>query len=261
MEYLNNSCHCKVLQNLLEQRKTLNFVLKKTYIMKKLLLFSIILILTSCGKSHEEDSNGKSDEKNLNELIAKATKASLYIPESYDPVSTTCDSMRRPILSYTNIKKSAKIISLVREAEELQLYIDMDADIAELSRTLDGSSNNMYAKELTRNEAKKADLMAEASRLFTELSKDYFAPQDFYGYVVEHKFRAKNNMGNVVFGDILYILNKDKTEIEATFDTSDDDFVRFIQLIDAISEMGNNYSQEDLDLTDICKNIKSKFEL
>ena len=74
--------------------------------MKKLfLLFSILFVLSSCGKS---------DEEKLNDLIEEATKASLYIPESYDPVSTQCDTLGIDIINPTNIKKSVKIISLVR---------------------------------------------------------------------------------------------------------------------------------------------------
>lgn len=53
--------------------------------MKKVLyILIIILVLASCGKSEEEK---------MNDMITEATKASLFIPESYDPVSTPCDSL------------------------------------------------------------------------------------------------------------------------------------------------------------------------
>ena len=59
--------------------------------MKKLfLLLSLVMMLSSCGKS---------DEGKLNDMIAEATKSSLYIPESYDPVSTQCDTLGRDIIN------------------------------------------------------------------------------------------------------------------------------------------------------------------
>lgn len=214
---------------------------------KLILLISIVFMLSSCGKSEEE---------RLNDLIAETTKASLYIPESYDPVSTQCDSMRRAVISRANIKKSAKIISLVREAEGVQREIEMNTEQREYWRGKYGEFYNDYANKVNRGETKKAELMTEATRLFTELSDDYFAHNEFCGYIVEHKFRAKNNMGNVMFGDVIYILNQDKTEVIDAYDTADDDFVGFIQMIDAIIEVGDNYAQENLDLIDICNNIK-----
>ena len=68
-------------------------------------------------------------------------------------------------------------------------------------------------------------------------------------------------MGNVLFGDVIYILNKEKTEILAAYDTSDDDFVGFVQMTGAMQEIGMNYNLEEINLEDICDNIKSAFEL
>ena len=64
-----------------------------------------------------------------------------------------------------------------------------------------------------------------------------------------------------MFGDIIYILNKDKTEIVDAYDTSDDDFFGFIQMTGAMQEIGENYNLEEINLEEICDNIKSRFEL
>lgn len=213
---------------------------------KLLFVLNILLLLTACGKS---------DEEKLNVLIAETTKASLYIPESYDPVSTQCDSMSRAVINRANIQKSAKIISLVREAESLQREIDMNAEQRDHWRGKYEDIYNDYSKEVSKGEEEKAALMTKAEKLFSELSKDYYAHHEFCGYIVEHKFRAKNNMGNIMFGDVIYILNKEKTEVIDAYDTSNDDFYRFIQMIDAVIEVGNNYSKDSLNLVDICNNI------
>lgn len=208
-------------------------------------------MLSSCGKSEEEK---------LNNMIAEATKANLYIPESYDPVSTECDTLGRNIIIKANIQKSAKIISLTREAEGLQTQIERDADQRDYWRGKYGEFYSDYSKKVQRGEEKRDKLRAQANKLFVELLEDYNGKREFCGFIVEHKFRAKNNMGNVMFGDIIYILNKDKTEIVAAYDTSDDDFINFIQMVDAMQQIGEDYSIDEIDLADICNNIKSRFD-
>lgn len=242
----------KIMQNI---RKIYNFVntAKYKYSMKKLFsILCILILLTACGKSEEEK---------LNDLIAETTKASLYIPDSYDPVSTQCDSMSRTVINPANIKKSAKIISLVKEAQSIQREIEINTEQRDYWRGKYGEFYNDYSKKVSKGEAEKAKLMTEAEKLFSELSRDYYAHKEFCGYIVEHKFRAKNNMGNILFGDVIYILNKDKIEVIDAYDTSDDDFIGFIQIIDAIIEAGKDYSRDRLNLEDICDNINSRFEL
>lgn len=220
--------------------------------MKKLfLLLSIVMMLSSCGKS---------DEEKLNDMIAEATKSSLYIPESYDPVSTQCDTLGRDIINPTNIKKTAKIISLVRKAQEVQIQMGSDADSVVVGEGNMGSYSD-YSRKVQRREEKRNQLKAQANELFAELLEDYNRNRGFYGYIVEHKFRAKNNRGNVMFGDVIYILNKDKTEIVAAYDTTDDDFLGFIQMVGAMQDIGENYNLEEIDLEEICDDIKSRFEL
>lgn len=218
---------------------------------KLLLLLSIVLMLSSCGKS---------DEEKLNEMIAEATKANLYIPESYDPVSTECDTLGRNIINKANIQKSAKIISLTRDAEGMQTQIERDAEQRDYWRGKYGEFYNDYSKKVQRGEEKRNKLKAQANKLFAELLEDYNGKREFCGFIVEHKFRAKNNLGNVMFGDVIYILNKDKSEIVAAYDTSDDDFINFIQMVDAMQQIGEDYNIEEIDLADICNNIKSRFD-
>lgn len=221
--------------------------------MKKLfLLLSIFFILTSCGKSNEEK---------IKDLIAEATKASLYIPESYDPVSTQCDTLFRDIINPANIDKSAKIMSLIRQVQYTQGQIERDIELCEMSYGKYEHRYNEYSNKVRKGEEKRDELKAQANKLFAELLKDFYKDRGFYGYIVEHRFRAKNNMGTVMFGDMIYIISKDMTEVVAAYDTSDNDFVQFMQMVGAIQEIGENYNLEDINLEEICGNIKSVFEL
>ena len=221
--------------------------------MKKLfLLLSIFFILTSCGKSNEE---------RINDLIAEATKASLYIPESYDPVSTQCDTLYRDIINPANIDKSAKIMSLIRDVQRTQREIERDIEICEFTQGKYDYRYNEYSKKVRKGEEKRDELKAQANKLFAELQKDFYKDRGFYGFIVEHRFRAKNNMGTVMFGDMIYIINKDITEVVAAYDTSDNDFVEFMQMVEAIQEIGENYNLDEINLGEICANIKSVYEL
>ena len=221
--------------------------------MKKLfLLLSIFFILTSCGKSNEE---------RINDLIAEATKASLYIPESYDPVSTQCDTLYRDIINPANIDKSAKIMSLIRDVQRTQREIERDIEICEFTQGKYDYRYNESSKKVRKGEEKRDELKAQANKLFAELQKDFYNDRGFYGFIVEHRFRAKNNMGTVMFGDMIYIINKDITEVVAAYDTSDNDFVEFMQMVEAIQEIGENYNLDEINLGEICANIKSVYEL
>ena len=64
-----------------------------------------------------------------------------------------------------------------------------------------------------------------------------------------------------MFGDMIYIINKDITEVVAAYDTSDNDFVEFMQMVEAIQEIGENYNLDEINLGEICANIKSVYEL
>lgn len=219
---------------------------------KAFYILIILLVLASCGKSEEEK---------INDMITEATKASLFIPESYDPVSTQCDSITIDIINETNIKKAVKIKELVNEVNNLQQQIEREVEQREYWRGKYGEFYSDYSKKVLRSEEKKNQALSQAYKLFEELLQAYNKPKEFIGYIVEHRFRAKNNMGNVMFGDVIYILNKDKSAIVAAYESDKDDFLTFVQMIGAIKEMGEDYNKDDIDLIDICDNIKSKFEL
>ena len=142
--------------------------------MKKIIfLLSIFFILTSCGKS---------DEERINDLVGEATKATLYIPESYDPVSTQCDTLGRNIINPANIKKSAKIISLVREAQSTQRQIDFDLEQRDYWQGKYGNFYNDYSKKAQSGEEKRDQLKSQAMQLFAELLTDYNTRKGSYGY-------------------------------------------------------------------------------
>lgn len=228
------------------------YICKKSTPMKKsILILWMLLILIGCGKSNEEK---------LNELIAEKTKSTLFIPESYDPVSLECDSISRNIISDVNIKKSAKIIEKMKEAKRYQREMDSNAEERDYWQGKYGEFYSDYSRKFAQAKEKRDKVISEADILFQELLNDYSAEPEFCGYIVNLRFRAKNNAGNVLFGEYVFILDKEMSNILAVYDATTDDFLGFFQMVGRMQEITQD-EQEEYDLGEICDNIKTAFEL
>ena len=224
--------------------------------MKNYLLIALCcLFFASCGKS---------DEEKLNDLIAEATKSSLYIPESYDPVSLECDTLGRNIITEANIKKAVKFVEVMKEAKNQQHDFEYNNEQKEFWRGQYGGFYNDYSRKAQSAENKKIQKIGEARAIISDLYKQYYAPREFVGFLADHKFRAKNNAGQVCFGEYVFILNKEKTEVLAAIDAQDEKTLYFFQLTGALQELGEGIDTDNLSeqkLFEISENIKSKFEL
>jgi len=204
---------------------------------------------------------GKSDEEKLKDMIAEATKSALYIPDSYDPVSTECDSLMTSVITSANIKKAEKFVELMNEAKSLQRDIDMNIERRDYWRGKYGEFYSDYSKKAQRGIDKQKNKLEEARAIVADIYSQYTAEPEFIGYIVDHKFRAKNNAGQVLFGENLYILNKEKNAIVAVFSADEENMLYFLQLATALKELGPECNIEEVDLFEISDNIKSKFEL
>lgn len=196
---------------------------------QRLLLLAIATILfVSCGN----------EEKRINKLIADASKSMLYYPESYDPVSLKIDSLFTDIITDKNIKKANRLVSITNQVESLQRKIEYSEEQVDFWKSgyYDSDMVRKYSREVDSNTQKKDDLVEEGRQIYSELKEVVNAERSFRGFVVEHRFRAKNNNGNVLMSDMLYILNKEKTEVICGYDETDVEFQNFLQVINEIKE-------------------------
>lgn len=212
-------------------------------------------MLTSCGKS---------DEEKLNELIAEAAKSTLFIPESYDPVSLQCDSMSINVINEENIKKASRIIELGEKANSIQRSIESDMQQRDFWRGKSSDYYREYANKVEKNVSQRMKWESEMSNLLTELQREYWDKKEngeFCGYLVAHRFRAKNNVGTVGFCDMIFLLNKDKTEVLSAYNVNDENFQNFMKVIDTIIELGpENISEDNINLEETVNEINSLFE-
>lgn len=199
---------------------------------KVLLLLCVALMLVACGKSEEE---------RVKELVAEASRNTMLLPESYDPVSLHCDSMSIDIINDKNIRKAVRITELRGKADNLQREIESDMEQRDFWKGKDHGFYTEYSKKVDDKVAKRMKYESEMLALFNELQKEYWSKKDrseFCGYIVEHRFRAKNNAGIVGFCDMIFLLNKDKTEVVGAYNVADPSFQKFMGVIDSIVELG-----------------------
>lgn len=191
----------------------------------KYILFAIgAALLVSCG----------SEEKRVNKLIEEASKSMLYHPESYDPVNLKIDTLFTDIITKENIKKANRLVSLDIQIKSLEREIEYSEEEVEFWK---GTSYvGKYLREVESNTEKKEELIEEGRQLYYELEEAVNTERVFCGFVVEHRFRAKDNMGNVRISDMLYILNKEKTEVISGYDETDVDFQNFLKVINDIMD-------------------------
>jgi|GEM_PF-4519444 len=199
--------------------------------MKTNRLFIVVvatLLFISCG----------SEEKRVNKLIADASKSMLYYPDSYDPVNLKIDSLFTDIITEKNIKKANRLVAINSQLELLQGEIEYSEEQVKYWRDL-GFAYEMvrqYSREVESKTQKKDELIEEGLQLYSELKDAINGERSFRGFVVEHRFRAKSNSGNVSMSDMLFILNKEKTEVLKGYDESDIEFQNFLQVINEIKE-------------------------
>lgn len=209
------------------------------------------IILTACGKS---------DEERLNDLISSETKATLFVPESYDPVSLDIDSLFIDIIYQDNIENSRRFSQLVREADNLQFEIDFNNRQNNVWRGSYGNFHDDYASIAKATETKQSKKLNDAKAILSDLHNQYYSPTEFIGFIADHRFRAKNNAGNILFGEYIFLIDKEKNEILSLFDAQDNDIIYFFALLSEIKELGEDCDIQELDLIEFEDRIKSKID-
>ena len=190
--------------------------------MKKVVfLFAIIL---SCACTEQKDRNNEPSLQDRAEaLAAEYTKSTLYVPDSYDPVETKIDS------------------AFTSAINDIEIY-------AAASEILEYEYKHRYSilSSPTERESKKL-------QSYVELIKTRAAEKgnEFCGWQIYHRCRAKNKVGEPGFITALYITDKDLSEVTIAYDLSDDNpfefnFDDYVELIEGVidGEYDTKYQYE-----------------
>lgn len=86
---------------------------------------------------------------------------------------------------------------------------------AEYNRAKQKHDDYILKEEKLKNKIRKA---------YEELWKIAETDRQFIGFKATHKFRAKNNAGNTLMGENVYIMNEDLTKILASYDADSEEY-------------------------------------
>ena len=173
-------------------------------------LCAVALIMASCTPSNEEK---------VGKLVKETLKDYLYHPDSYEPISTSVDSMFIDVTTIEPIMKiSGEISDLISKIDKCK----MDIEYAESSMNiyaLDGYSSRFtrgeYARAKKEKEEAQSDLDKYAKKLSGEIAslKENVAKYhkgEFTGWAVSHRFRSLNGAGSMTIpGEMIFFCDKE----------------------------------------------------
>lgn len=186
--------------------------------MKRVLLGSaLVALFASCSESPEEK---------VNALIGEQIKKVLYHPETYDPTETQIDSAFAPFDDPVFFEYAVQICKLEKSIDGYNAMINLSA----LSMPIWSGDQTVYGRSEYQNEKDKYDKNVqnkkraeiEIKKLSEELKKIIGRGRQFIGFKALHRYRANNNAGQTVFGEEIYLFDKELSKIVTTYNIEDE---------------------------------------
>ncbi len=212
--------------------------------MRKILYFIIAAIpFCSCSLSNKNK---------VETLIDESMKKILYHVESYDPIETRLDSAFSPFDDPVFYDKTLKLCKLSAEIEKCNR--SMKSAKSEMARYKD-YLNILYSNEDKEkyNQAKekyedyihKQRGLIEKAKITSEnLKSELQKEQRFIGMKAWHRYRAKNNNGQIVIGEMKFLFDKNLTQVIDAWDMDSEEY-KMVQM--AYKQMrGEEVFPEDL---------------
>lgn len=190
-----------------------------------------------------------SREEKVAETIKNEMFKTLYDFESYQPVETKIDTLRRDMYGDTLIFDNVFLLDAVYdEITKAKEEFDEQKNIAEIYvPTYYSSSYNDKKFEAAREKMKiKIDEMKTYSNILDSLqteikSLEKKCDKRQYGWFVTHKFRCKTKGGNSTLGTYYYLMDDNCEKIIRKFDEDKMTLEQYKSWIDeALVESNNN---------------------
>lgn len=195
--------------------------------MRRVLLGALLAMLcVSCSKSLEEKANA---------LIADDIKKVLYHPETYDPAETQVDSAFTPFDDPVFYEKTVQLCKLGMSIDECDRKMKQAKSSMSIwsgpYQSAFGRNEYQEAKdEYNENARNKKNAEIKAKKIASELKTMLDKEQQFIGFKARHRYRADNNAGQTIFGEMKYLFDKDLRKIVATYDMDDDEY-KAVQIV------------------------------
>lgn len=205
--------------------------------MKKFFYFVFLaLVLVACSQSQEQKAE---------ELIKESLKKSLYKPETYKPVETKVDSAFAPYDDPAFFEELAELGNMNSEYEDLE-------EKAKRAKSSMAIWSGPYQTAYGKNEYQEAkeeydEANAKIEKLKTKGKKQYEkvitmlqGERKFIGYKVLHNYRADNNAGNTLIGNMIFFIDENFTEVQYSMESEE-----YSQVQDAISQFKEQMEEEE----------------
>lgn len=153
----------------------------------------------------------------------------LYHPDTYAPSSTQLDSAYTPYDDPTFYQATLKLAKLAIALEKYDN--EMSSEKRSMALWSDpyqsayGRANYQEAKkkyDIAQEKFEKAK--GEAKTLGQELAALRNKKKSFIGFKAVHGYRANNNAGQTMGGNMLFIFDKDLTKVIAAYDMDKEDY-------------------------------------
>lgn len=193
-------------------------------------LIVILVVLASVFSSCQ-----KSKETKVSDLVADHMYKTLYHPESYESVETVIDSAFTPFDSPELYEKTLKFAKLSLEMSQLEIdEKNAKSNMALWSghyRTEFGINEFNEAKEKHDQVIKKQETVVKKLQDLAEEIKGNIAKKpEFLGFKARHKYRASNNAGQTVFGNVKFLFDEEITKIVTEYDMDGEEYNAVMQI-------------------------------
>lgn len=197
--------------------------------MKKLFFIATIL-MAACTMSLD---------KKADSLIQDEMKKTLFHPDSYDPVETVVDSAFAPNDDPALFEKMGKFAQIAGEIESLE------EEASHYKSTIaiwSGPYIDAYGKQQKEEAQSKLDkvnseierLTSKGIKIGDEIKSTLNTKRKFIGFKANHSYRAQNNMGNVLMGRSLFIIDEKLEKV--LFSCESEEYEQMQEAIEMIRE-------------------------
>lgn len=219
------------------------------FLLMKKVFYLALLLFGSFGMFSCSTPEGKAKA-----LIKEHMKETLYHPESYECASLQLDSAFAPFCSPDFHKKLFEIKAVSEQLENCKNEVESErrkALGAESSMSLwqggwsdfGGTQYRHYKAEyeehmekMKEQIAKQEEIRSRLKSVYEEIKLEANQKPSFVGYFVAHRYRAKNNAGQTLLSDAVYIIDKDFSKILMSYDPEGDDYKYVNEMIEMIKD-------------------------
>lgn len=218
------------------------------------IILNVILICYICfspnsgekNPHNKEDKFANVEQRNqaARSFIKQIVCQDLYYPSSYDPVSIQVDSaFYGPLTDPDCVKAATELIDLRKELSSAQSNLKQaihDIKIFGSSGVFWHHAENKKNAEAKINELTPKIQKREEIIKNRDTSKDH----QFIGWVISHRYRASNHKGNVLFSDVVYVVDPEMQNWLLRYMVDEKDSKNIKAIDEVIRKELGTYSEE-----------------